>query len=138
MTQERPKVGIGSLVVKEGKVLLGKRLSSHGAGLWMIPGGHLENGESFEECAARELEEETGLSDVEFKGIVSLSNDIAYEKHYVTIGVLFEWKSGEPSSAEPDKSGDWHWSDPNELPAEMFVHSRTVIENWLAGKICNT
>ncbi len=137
MTLERPKVGIGALVVKEGKVLLGRRLASHGSGLWMIPGGHLEINETFEECATRELAEETGLTDVGVQGVVSLSNDIAYEKHYVTIGVLFEWKSGEPIVTEPDKSGEWYWADPRNLPEDMFVHSKTVIENWLSGKIYN-
>jgi 8-oxo-dGTP diphosphatase len=45
---ERPKVGIGVIVYRKGKILIGKRLSHHGAGTWEIPGGHLEFGESFE------------------------------------------------------------------------------------------
>jgi ADP-ribose pyrophosphatase YjhB (NUDIX family) len=54
-------VGIGVLCVDGGRVLLGLRKGSHGVGTWALPGGWLEAGETFEACALRELEEETGL-----------------------------------------------------------------------------
>lgn len=135
MEQERPKTGVGVLVVKEGKILLGERLASHGAGTWCIPGGHLEFGETFEQTALRELEEEAGITDVEVKGLVSVHNELSYGKHYVNIGILLEWRSGEPHEGEPGKSANWHWHDPNDLPEQMFAPSKKVIENWLAGSI---
>ena len=61
MTAERPRVGIGVVVMKDGRVLLGRRKGSHGAGEYAYPGGHLEHLESFAECAVREVREETGL-----------------------------------------------------------------------------
>jgi 8-oxo-dGTP diphosphatase len=61
MTDQQPRVGIGVIVMKAGKVLLGKRMGSHGAGEYAWPGGHLEYMESFAECAAREVMEETGM-----------------------------------------------------------------------------
>ena len=51
---DRPKVGVGVIVVKEGKVLLQRRRGAHGEGTWGFPGGHLEFKESWEECAKRE------------------------------------------------------------------------------------
>lgn len=135
MEKERPKVGIGALVMRDGKVLIGKRLGGHGSGTYMIPGGHLEFGESFEDCAKRETEEECGLKDLEVKGLVSLGNNIVYEKHYVGIGILLESKVGDPYNAEPEKSCDWEWYDPENIPENMFLESKKVIKNYLAGKI---
>ena len=132
---ERPKVGIGVIVIRDGKILLGERLSSHGAGTYEIPGGHLEFGETFEEAAKHEVAEETGLTDIEVRGVVSLGNDIAYDKHYVSIGVLVESRSGEPYDAEPDHSKNWQWYDMHNLPLPIFPHSKKVIDNWLSGKI---
>ena len=135
METERPKVGIGALVLREGKILLGERLSSHGAGSWQIPGGHLEFGDTFEETALRELEEETGLTDVTVERLIALINDRVYGKHFVTIGMLLHWHSGEPYPAEPEKSRNWGWYAPEELPENIFLPSKHVIDCWLKDKI---
>jgi len=50
----QPKVGVAIIVTRGDKVLLMKRMGPHGHGTWSTPGGHLEFGESPEECAARE------------------------------------------------------------------------------------
>jgi 8-oxo-dGTP diphosphatase len=134
MENERPKVGIGSLVMRKGKVLIGKRIDGHGLGTFQIAGGHLEFGESFEEAAVREATEETGLTDFEVKGVVSLGNEISFGKHYISIGVLLESLSGEPYNNEPDKAIEWQWLDPKNLPEPMFPHSEKVIKNFLEGK----
>jgi 8-oxo-dGTP diphosphatase len=85
--KQRPKVGIGVMVLKDGKVLLGKRKGSHGIGEYSIPGGHLEHMESFEECAKRETLEETGI-EVRNVRFVYLGNIKEYApKHYVQIGM---------------------------------------------------
>lgn len=135
METERPKVGVGILVLRDGKILLGERLASHGAGCWQIPGGHLEFGTTFEETALRELAEETGLTDVVVEGLIAIINDRVYGKHFVTLGMLAHWKSGEPSATEPDKSANWGWHDPENLPENMFLPSKNVIECWKKGTL---
>ncbi len=57
-----PKVGVSVIIVKDGKVLMGKRKNAHGAGMWSFPGGHLEFNEEIEACVKREVREETGIS----------------------------------------------------------------------------
>ncbi len=61
MNNNIPLVGVGVIVIRNGGILLGKRIGSHGAGTWALPGGHLEYAERIEDCAAREVLEETGL-----------------------------------------------------------------------------
>jgi 8-oxo-dGTP diphosphatase len=123
---ERPKVGIAAIIMKDGKVLLGHRKSSHGEGTWGFPGGHLELGESIEECARRETAEETGLS---LQGVRPgpYTNDVfSSAKHYVTLFVLAE-ASGEPQLLEPEKCETWEWFPWNALPRPLFL----PIENLL-------
>jgi len=136
MEQEylRPKVGIGVMVMREGKVLLGKRRGSHGAGEYAWPGGHMEYMESFEGCAKREVMEETGMEiqNVRFLRLMNLK-DYA-PKHYVDIGLVAEWKSGEPQPMEPDKIERWDWYDIDHLPSPLFSTIPTYIEEFRTGK----
>ena len=59
--KKRPKVGIGVLVLKNGKVLMAKRKGAHGNGEFAFPGGHLEFWESIVGCVKRECREEAGI-----------------------------------------------------------------------------
>jgi 8-oxo-dGTP diphosphatase len=59
--EERPKVGVGVIIMKDQKVLVGKRKRSHAPGTWNFPGGHLELNEEVFECAKREVQEEAGI-----------------------------------------------------------------------------
>lgn len=128
--EKRPKVGIGVILMRDGKVLIGKRRGSHGEGRWGFPGGHLEWGESFEECAIRELEEETGIVAKDPK-FISATNDIMSfdEKHYITIFMLVEQFEGEPRVLESDKVESWHWFDWDDLPEPRFL----PIDNLIAA-----
>jgi 8-oxo-dGTP diphosphatase len=126
----RPKVGIGVCIIKDGKVLLGKRLSSHGTDTWSFAGGHLEFGESFAECATREVREEAGI-EISEPTFMAVTNDV-YEKeqkHYVTIFVKAHWLAGEPQVLEPDKIAGWQWFDWDDLPTPLFLPIIHLLES---------
>lgn len=124
---KRPKVGLGVCVVKGNKVLFGKRKGSHGEGSWCFPGGHLEFGESWEECARRETMEETGL---EIKNIrfATATNDffIKEDKHYITIIIIADYVSGEPQLMEPDKCEKWGWFEYDQQPEPLFISQQNL------------
>lgn len=115
-----PQVGVGVLILRDGKVLLGRRKGSHGAGCWSAPGGHLEFGEAVEDCALREALEETGLALSELRH-GPFSNDV------------FEGATTSPRSSgrlrggcrarlmEPDKCDGWAWFDWADLPEPLFA-----------------
>lgn len=106
----RPKIGIGTVVKREGKVLLGLRKNSHDEGTWAFPGGHLEFGESPLETAVRETKEETGLS-VLNPTLVSTTNDVFKKesKHYITLFVEVDSPEGDAKICEPDNCHRWEW-----------------------------
>lgn len=120
-------VGVGVIIIRNGLVLLGQRIGSHGAGTWALPGGHLEFGESVAECAIREVREETGL---ELQSIhpAPYTNDVfaAEGKHYVTLFVVAQSAAGEPAVCEPNKCSGWHWFRWAELPAPLFQPLATL------------
>lgn len=128
-----PLVGVGVMVFKDGKVLLGKRKNTHGDGEYAWPGGHLEFGESVVECAKREAREETG---VEIKNVRFLRflNFKAHGKHYADIGMVADWESGDPQVLEPEKCESWAWYDLNDLPQPMFGTIASYLEALKTGR----
>jgi 8-oxo-dGTP diphosphatase len=134
-TEQWPKVGVGIIIFKDGKILLHKRKGSHGQGEYAFPGGHLEYMESFEDCARREIKEECG---VEVKNIRFnyVSSVLKYApKHYVHMGLIADWEKGEPKTLEPEKcDGDWEWYDLNNLPEPMFELCKIAIRAYKENK----
>ncbi|BEP17409.1 NUDIX hydrolase [Pyrofollis japonicus] len=99
-----PVVGVGALVVRncggsELEILLVKRKYKPFAGMWSIPGGHVEPGEPLLDAAKRELLEETGI-EAEPLGIIHVHEVVAEGSkgvtHYVLIDVLMGYRGGEP------------------------------------------
>lgn len=124
------RVGVGCWIFNpSGRVLLGKRKSTHGAGTWAPPGGHLEFGESPVQCAARELFEETHIivPEKQFR-IVSFTNDIFPDKHYVTVHCRADNIDATPIVMEPEKCEQWQWFDLNNLPAPLFLAASNFLK----------
>ncbi|CAG9467103.1 unnamed protein product [Pedinophyceae sp. YPF-701] len=132
--QAHVRVGVGVFVVRDGKILTGLRAGKvPGAGQWALPGGHLEMYESFEECAAREAKEETGL-DVSECSVVAIENVISEKDryHYVVAFVRAEAADGQEAvNREPHKCEGWHWKSLSELRTlePMFSSLRQVLDN---------
>jgi len=130
-----PKVGVGVLVVRGQKVLLGKRRGSHGEGEYSSPGGHMEYMESFEQCAHREVHEEAGIEVCNIR-LLRVSNSLQYlPKHYVDIEVAADWVKGEARVLEPDRIEHWDWFDIDNLPQPLFSSIATSVQAYRSGHI---
>ncbi len=133
-TENRVKVGVGVMVFKNGKLLLGKRKGSHGHGEYAWPGGHMEYMESFENCAKREVKEETGLEITNIR-FVRLLNLKAYApKHYVDVALAADCVEGEPVVLEPNKCEGWSWYNLDNLPAPLFGTLPSTIQAYKTGE----
>lgn len=118
----QPRVGVGVIVVRDGLVLLGERVGSHGAGTWALPGGNLDFGETVAHCAARELREETGLTLTGVRQAAFTENVFAESgRHYVTLFVEAVGVTGTPALLEPDKCRGWAWYAWDAFPAPVFA-----------------
>jgi 8-oxo-dGTP diphosphatase len=136
MSDKHPRVGIGVIILKDGKFLIQRRKGSHGLGTWSIPGGHLEFGESFAETAEREVLEETGvkIKNVRFGAI---TNDILTQddKHYVSIWLISEYESGTARIMEPDKCDGMLWCTLTTLPNPLAPWWKQLFESEFLDKI---
>ncbi len=97
---DRPTVGVGAVLIHEGKVLLIRRGKEPLRGRWLVPGGTVEIGETLEEALVREVLEETGLT-VEPRGLIGVFDRIhreggAVRYHYVIVDYLCDYVAGEP------------------------------------------
>lgn len=122
MSTNYPRVGVGVIVLRSNQILLIRRKNVHGAGSWSTPGGHLDYGETPEDCAIREAMEEVGLelTDVRF---VAVTNDFfaAEGKHYITLWLVGRCDSGEPRIAAEYEVAEVGWFGWEALPEPLFV-----------------
>ncbi len=121
MGDRQPLLGVGVLILREGKVLLGRRRGAHGEGTWAPPGGHVDEGESFEETAAREVLEETGPTITNMRIGPTTEDRFPEGKHFLTTFVIAEAPAGEPRNLEPQKCDGWEWFHWSELPHPLFL-----------------
>lgn len=113
----RPKVGVTSVVVDHGRVLMLRRQGSHGAGCWGLTGGHQEYGDTIAQTAVRETYEETGLT-VEPVRLLDVLDTVlpADGKQYTDWFVECRVLSGTPTLMEPDKATEIAWVPLPDVP----------------------
>lgn len=115
-----PGVGAGLAVMRNGKLLLYRRVKAPEAGSWNILGGKVDHMEPAAQAARREAEEESALAIGEI-GFLCLSEQIIPEdgQHWLSLIYVTTDFSGEPGMPEPDKFHGFGWFGPDELPAPL-------------------
>ncbi|MBX3061722.1 MAG: NUDIX domain-containing protein [Anaerolineae bacterium] len=127
-----PRVGVAVLIQRKGKLLLHRRKGMHGKGTWSVAGGHLEYGETPEDCAIREVWEEMGIriGEVSFVGI---TNDVFTDTglHYITIWMRAALIEGDPVVAAPEEVEEIGWFSLGGLPQPLFL----PLEHFFSGQL---
>jgi 8-oxo-dGTP diphosphatase len=117
-----PIPGVGAIVVSKRGILLARRDKAPGTGLWSIPGGAVEPGETQKDAVAREILEETGIRCVAIKllttsDLITLDASGQVEYHFLINHYLARAIDGELRPEFPD--GEVNWFHPDNLPEDM-------------------
>lgn len=150
----RVSAGVACMVVRDGKVLMIRRQGKHASGMWALPGGWIDFGETPGDACLRELQEETGM-DVSLAGaefVLATSNVFEKEQiQSITLYHLMPNVKGVPTIKEPEKCSDMRWVDPAEalrpdaLPGGLFpglpraLATLVVLlrKGWLMGAVAD-
>ncbi len=113
-----PVPAVGALVVHDGAVLLVRRGRAPSRGVWAVPGGRVELGETLAEAAEREVCEETGVRVRAGEPVWSFDSVVRDEEgrvvfHYVIVDLLADYVAGEPRAR--DDALEARWARPEEL-----------------------
>ncbi len=133
---EVPFIGVGAVIVQDGRVLLIRRGQPPLLGEWSLPGGVLECGEALRDATVREAREETGLvvETVEMLGVyerVIRSDDERVRYHYVLIDFLCRPVAGDLKAGSD--AADVRWFTRDELPAlNLAYDANDVVAKGLA------
>ncbi|MGH9016156.1 MAG: NUDIX domain-containing protein [Acidimicrobiales bacterium] len=120
---------------RRGWLLLVQRTDN---GTWSLPGGHLDPGETWRECAEREFQEETGLT-VTIEGLLGVYSDPATQRHHYRngdevqlVGVVFTGRvDGESDRSPDDEINAARYFALDQLPSPLFEPDRPVFADML-------
>lgn len=136
---DAPLVGVGTVTIKSGKILLVKRAFDPGAGKWSIPGGLVEVGEKLSEAAARETEEETGIK-VDILELINVfdmidpDSDGKTKYHYVLVDFLSKPVGGRECTS--DEVTEIRWVTFEEAKAmDLTRTARKALEELFGSTI---
>ena len=108
----RPQLAVSAAIFRDGKVLLVRRARSPSKGLYSLPGGRVEFGETLHQALAREVDEETGLR-IDIVGLAGWREVLPGGSgggHYVILSFAARWASREP--VLNDEHDDFKWLEP--------------------------
>ena len=133
-----PACAVGAIVMDKGKLLMVKRDHEPAKGLWTLPGGRLEPGESLREAVIREVREETGV-DIDVDGLLGVverivrNDDGDIDYHYVIMDFVATARTHDVKAG--DDAADVRWVPVAELPSMKlteglveFLADRGVLE----------
>ncbi len=138
---DQPIIGVGAVIICNGKILLEKRKGEPGRGKWTIPGGLVELGESAEQTVMREVAEETNL-EVEQPRLIDVVNNVTLDEdgrikyHFVIVDYFVKFKGGKLKAA--DDTAELRWITFSEVEnydltrsfREFFQRNRQELEKF--------
>jgi ADP-ribose pyrophosphatase YjhB (NUDIX family) len=119
-----PGVGCGAAIVRDGRILLIKRLRPPEAGCWSLPGGKVDFLERVVDAVVREIREEIGVA-IALERMLGVSETVGLDdQHWVSPIYRARIVTGEPRICEPEKHADIAWFALGEPPAPLSVAAR--------------
>jgi ADP-ribose pyrophosphatase YjhB (NUDIX family) len=115
---DRPYLAVSAAIIRDGRVLVARRAHGPALGVWTMPGGVVEAGETLIEALMREIDEETGLT-IEpvalagYREVLVRDDDRRVSRHFVVLCFASRWIAGEPKLN--DELADARWLRPDEL-----------------------
>ena len=126
-----PKPCVAVLIIQQGRLLLARRGVEPAKGMWDIPGGFIDGGETAEEAASREMLEETGLEVRVTQYLGSLSDTYGAQAE-PTLNLCFLAEPSRGLLTPQSDVAELRWFLPAELPSTMaFDHQYQVLRHWL-------
>jgi len=114
----RPLLAVSAAIVRDGQILVVRRARAPAHGLFSLPGGVVESGETLAEAVAREVREETAIA-IEpvalagFRETIARDGEDRVERHFVILCFAARWMAGEPVLNE--ELSEARWVSPTEL-----------------------
>jgi len=127
-----PRVGVGAVIIHREKVLLVKRANQPFKNQWAIPGGKLRWGESLQQAAEREIQEETGITIVANHAVYVfdvIENHDGKEHHLVVIDLQADYISGEIQAGDDARQAAWFGVD-DLMIDDIQVTTLNFLKKW--------
>ena len=130
------KIGVGIMIKDWNKILLWHRCVNkkdtwwiHEVDTWSFPWWKQEYDETVIQAAIREVKEETNL-DIKDPKVFAALDDIATDRHFVTIGLICNNYSWELKCMEPTKEDEWKWFDIDNLPENLYSPTKHLLDYY--------